>query len=1309
MKIIGLGVNNRIGWPGSILGRYKTGALVAPVASGTIPSQTVQQGTGVITYTTSGAFTGPVSSWSMTGGAAGISINSSTGVVSVDRAVVAVNVYSLAITASNAAGSSAPVGFSLTVSVATLTLRQQIEGLSTQTTPNGRQSTNTLQVASAGNLPPGCSLAANVMTFSGSGVTLEDWDFGGYSVRFSGTDQTIQNCKFGPYEAAGSNDSPIQLNATSVRAKIRYNTFDGFDGYGGPVAHIKCVTTGSGAAATGPQDYLIEYNRFLFPQSDVIKGAGNGLIQWNYFGPLTNYPTGTTAWSAGTTYAAGQYVLSPVNASLALFRSFSSGNTGNSPATSKNNTAFWESLDPHGDCITQVASDGIGVIIRRNLIDWGPAVTRAVGTTQAIRIIRNNKSSVLMGPVDFSENVVPGPYAGFHTVSTNHVAETYGAGSTYSTGDLVQSGAYYYTSLAGSNIGNTPSSSPTFWELTTDINAPGPIRYLNNWIGAGSLGSYFNPPMANAVDAWSNNADSVSGALIAGPVLRVSTETLVASVIGQSENEIGFAKNNANSTSGPYPVLLSGVDARIALHGTSDNTGVATLRTLDAASITAKTVSPGFVGLANLWHLGSSGRPLRLVADVVSGTSMTDMMDDAVGDGREFSASASLVSLAQGAWGNISRVVYNWWNAEASSAKTLWNSRSAHFFGVNSDGSPYNFTAGPLEHCLIDTTNRGYGLLSSTAKLDLMLPGLRVETATGTRIPPNLNYRTDNGGGEIFGMIDQNSYEAYAARDNVLTLAPTINRGVVSISPALVKFGDYSGGVQLEQPSQSSIHPSLQNKDGQILFSQDVAAHFLIAENHAKVSTLLRVEPSGDLTTFDFVFDIPLGGTLTTQRILDVETVATPRPHQQAVMGFVIARGADTDRQMRPLYRTDNVDAGLYPTAYRGTATILNTGTDVGGSREAKVRVVLSTALAAGDRIHFGTDGGYGGFGLHGYPDHDAMMYRDGLRVYEARLDDGSATRYPGIPVRAQRIYTVVSATDVTAPLTYNISVAKTSTTATLSWSTNEANGTAYWLVDTNATRTSAQVISGGGAGSGSSAVTAVGIQSPFVATGLTAATPYYFHMVHVDAAGNASIVSDTSFTTDAAVGLTFTTSATGPYFIGQTDLPVTSQITFAMKIKPVAAATTRYLVSYAATSIVIDVTNTGSLRVGVEDGAGVSVRAGGTGTGINLDNGVWNTLIFAIDLAAATLKVRKNGTLSSMSMTAAGTPNFQTIRRGTFLNTAANAGQLNGEVEYIKVWYSAEADGSEPVAAPFATIAGNAAAVNGITTPFLQSGSPAT
>jgi hypothetical protein len=1304
MKVIGLGVNNRIGQSGSILGRFKRVLVSAPVASGTLSNQSLQQGSGVTTYTTSGAFTGSVASWSMTGAGSGIAINASTGVVSVDRAVVSVNVFNLVIRATNAAG-FAETGFALTVTAATLTLRQQIEGLKTQVTLNGRQSVNALNVASAGNLPAGCSLAANVMTFSGSGVTLEDWDFGGYSVRFSGTDQTIQNCKFGPYESAGSNDSPIQLNATSVRAKIRYNTFDGFDGYGGPVAHIKCVTTGSGAAATGPQDYLIEYNRFLFPQSDVIKGAGNGIIQWNYFGPLTNYPSGTTTWAAGTTYAAGQYVLSPVNASLALFRSFSSGNTGNSPATSKNNTAFWESLDPHGDCITQVASDGVGVIIRRNLIDWGPAVTRAVGTTQAIRIIRNNKSSVLMGPVDFSENVIPGPYAGFHTISTNHVAETYGAGSSYSTGDLIQSGSYYYTSLTNSNIGNNPATSPTFWALTTNINAPGPIRYLNNWIGAGSLGSYFNPPMANAVDAWSNNVDSVSGALIAGPVLRVTTINPVIGLLAQSQT--ARILNNGSTFRAIAQPANAGAANNVITYIDNDTGSGPVKYSVTPSTVSAGNVNPTVAAWGVFWDYVMPGTQFTIVDLAVVGTGRLSIAQDGHSDNR-WPGFSSMLSFVRADVDDLDAVIDIWQGNDSTTAKTFSTEWAPFYTGQRANGSSYTVgTANPdsvvnsgqvLNHILWDieadpaTTGRGVFKRNRTK---LYFTGWATYSGS-LAFPAELrNSSTDPDGSAATSYPSHFDMPARSKIDEFIANYPSFTGEYIGMTHAANMLG--------------GVHASTTDPEGQILIGWGIAVAALkVAGLNVFQPVISGIETATNGSYADVLVSLKNGGDLTTYEALQsLSPAAIEPPHYQPVMGFEIRRAADADNARRPVYKTSET---TYPVNYRGTVAIQSSGVGTGETRVGRIRITPVTPFANGDMIYFGR--GDASMMLQNPRDVDAKLYRRQPLENIASFYDVTATYpCPGIWIKPQPpVLTIsgVGGVDVTAPVLSGISLVKNSTTATLSWSTTDANGTAYWLVDTNATRTSAQVISGGGAASGSRVVTVSGAQSSFTATGLTASTAYYFHLVHVDAAGNISIVSDTAFTTDAAAAPTFFTSSSGPWFVGQTDLPTTSKITFSFRVKPSATGATRYLLNYASTSILADVTTGGDLRVGIKDGSATSVRAMSV-TGVTVENDVWTSLIISIDLSAATLQIRKNGVLTSLTLSTAGTPNFQTGRRGTFLNIASGINQFVAEVEYIKVWYSAETDGSEPVAAPFATIAGNAAAVNTLTTPFLKSGANAT
>lgn len=128
---------------------------------------------------------------------------------------------------------------------------------------------------------------------------------------------------------------------------------------------------------------------------------------------------------------------------------------------------------------------------------------------------------------------------------------------------------------------------------------------------------------------------------------------------------------------------------------------------------------------------------------------------------------------------------------------------------------------------------------------------------------------------------------------------------------------------------------------------------------------------------------------------------------------------------------------------------------------------------------------------------------------------------------------------DTTAPtLSAPTGTQTSSTTASGSVTTNEANGTLYRMASVNAVESAATVK----AAALTTAVTATGAQAVSFA-GLSASTTYYAHYVHRDAAGNDSTVaSSVSFITPAAAGggsgaLRFAqladmteTSATPPY-----------------------------------------------------------------------------------------------------------------------------------------------------------------------------------
>ena len=520
---------------------------------------------------------------------------------------------------------------------------------------------------------------------------------------------------------------------------------------------------------------------------------------------------------------------------------------------------------------------------------------------------------------------------------------------------------------------------------------------------------------------------AITGNRVPGPPPEEEVPVLyTAAVIGQSENVVGWLDNSNFSTGNDiYPDVAAGVDMEIMIPRAA-NEGVSThgIYPVTQAVAAARDISPGAVAIANLWHLGSGGEALRLAGVCVSGTGMTDLMDDALTN-RSFSEDKALVDDAIAAWGPISRVTYNWYVSEAGASHNLWENRSAHFFGINADGSDYDFAAGDLDHCLIDTTDRGFGMFEADTRVDVMYPGNYIRANAHTLIAPeNRNYMTEADGSNLSGRTVQNGQPAYQARRDFLSAAPSANAGIATISPALAVMGDYVGGVQKPGSAQVSSHPGLQTKYGQILYSQDVAFSLLCSYGFATPTRLNRTEVASDGAYVDFIFDLPAGATLTTQRLQEGLSVSSPRPHQQEVMGLVIWRDGDTRQTAHPVYRTDTIDPVAYPTAYRGTVHIHDTGTDVVQGREGVLRVTPQEPFANGDKVEFGADGGYGGFILNGHPDYDAQLALDGLRAHEARLDDSTLYAYPGSPVVNQE-EVIVTGVDVVDPPVQGTRVSK--------------------------------------------------------------------------------------------------------------------------------------------------------------------------------------------------------------------------------------------------------------------------------------------
>ena len=151
-----------------------------------------------------------------------------------------------------------------------------------------------------------------------------------------------------------------------------------------------------------------------------------------------------------------------------------------------------------------------------------------------------------------------------------------------------------------------------------------------------------------------------------------------------------------------------------------------------------------------------------------------------------------------------------------------------------------------------------------------------------------------------------------------------------------------------------------------------------------------------------------------------------------------------------------------------------------------------------------------------GYVTGDISLVRfyDHTRTFkQGEVNELYTNPYQLLQPISQNINIDGSASDITAPVLSSPTGTKTgSTTASGTVSTDEGNGTLYFIATTNATETAATIKAGS-----SQSVTATGSQA-VTFTGLTASTTYYAHYVQDDAASNESnVVVSASFTTDAA------------------------------------------------------------------------------------------------------------------------------------------------------------------------------------------------
>lgn len=189
-----------------------------------------------------------------------------------------------------------------------------------------------------------------------------------------------------------------------------------------------------------------------------------------YFKPATTISGVTDEshgdWSVGTTYATGDYVIVPEL--KRIYRSASDSNVGNFPLA---NTDLWVDY---------------GSINSYNMFASDEDIGSVTSGTDGFLEFDFSKCNTIAGlDLDFFVSNVM-------LIRTDSITykSTYASGTTYDLDDRIFYENKLYKSLQGSNTGNQPDISATYWEEDTD-NVYFNDEILGSDIGCSTYGEYF--------------------------------------------------------------------------------------------------------------------------------------------------------------------------------------------------------------------------------------------------------------------------------------------------------------------------------------------------------------------------------------------------------------------------------------------------------------------------------------------------------------------------------------------------------------------------------------------------------------------------------------------------------------------------------------------------------------------------------------------------------------------------------------------------------------------------------------------------
>lgn len=454
----------------------------------------------------------------------------------------------------------------------------------------------------------------------------------------------------------------------------------------------------------------------------------------------------------------------------------------------------------------------------------------------------------------------------------------------------------------------------------------------------------------------------------------IPAPSIRAVLLGQSEIEYLFNSNTtyrqiAQPTVPEIPNLV--VFSQFGIGTSPTRTEVST------ATVAAGQVNPAMAALSAFLAHAAPGENFVLGDLAVEGTGRASLF---FGEGaRLWSDLSSVVNAIETEFGHVQHVIECWYNSDASRIASFRESFWPMYFGTNADGSTFTLGSEGPNGSIVN-----HALWDGTAALGEKGRGIFARSQTMWHILTPMPFNNGPSGAEPEAQrFSQGLRLEEPARTSMISLADdALAQSVgVKVGPS-AHISHFGGG----------IHPVTTNPDGQILFAWPFALALLRAAGQTiNEPSVIDCEAAADGAYADLIIDLPNGGTLTTLRqFRESEMPATPSPHQQAVTGVELSRGANR----RSVF---NLGEQNYPASHRGTVTIQDSGS--GTPRRGRVRITPEQPFTSSDALSYLR--GQATAMLLRPRDTENRLYLDHLIEHIPALYDATAT-YPfeGVAVR---------------------------------------------------------------------------------------------------------------------------------------------------------------------------------------------------------------------------------------------------------------------------------------------------------------------